>query len=137
MRRAATLVVPLLLAGSLGACGDGDGDDEPPAVCSSVDTLQDSVEELSDIDVTSQGSLAELKDGIPEVGDALADVKAEAKSEFATPLSAAESSWATLQAALDAAVASPTGATLSAAGTALSTFGQDVKTLVSDVESTC
>jgi hypothetical protein len=133
MKPAISLALPtLLLAASLAACGA-----DEPAVCSSVDSLKSSAGDIKDVDVGSSSALSDLQTGLKAVEGDLADVKADAKAEFATQISAVETSYATLRTSVKAATAGPTAATLAAAGTALPAFGGDVQTLISDVQSTC
>lgn len=133
MKTALTLAVPtLMLAASLTACGD----DTPP-VCHAVDELQASTQKVTNVDVTSSTALTDLESGLISVRTDLTDVKTEAKSEYNSQISAVETSYTKLKTSAQAAVASPSAATLSAAQTALATFGNAAQTLVKDIQSTC
>jgi len=132
MRFIPTIVATLALSASLTACSE-----DEPAVCSSVDNLQASVDDVQGIDVSSSTALSDLETGLTAIGSDLSDVKADAKAEFSTQVDAVQASYDALTASVDAAKASASAATLSAAGTALSTFGTDVQTLVTDVQGTC
>ena len=125
-------VMTLALATPLTGCGE-----DQPAVCSSVDDLEASVEDVRDIDVTSSGALGDLESGLEAVGSDLSDVKADAKAEFSSQIDTVQASYDALSASVDAAKASASAATLSAAATALSAFGSDVRTLITDVQETC
>ena len=122
----------LALAIPLTGCGE-----DQPAVCSSVDDLQTSVDEVRDIDVSSSGALGDLESGLEAVGSDLSDVKSDAKAEFSSQIDTVQASYDALAASIDAAKESASAATLGAAATALSTFGSDVRTLVTDVQKTC
>lgn len=122
----------LALATSLTGCGE-----DQAAVCSSVDDLQTSVDEVRDIDVSSSGALGDLESGLEAVGSDLSDVKSDAKAEFSGQIDTVQASFDALTESVDAAKASASAATLSAAATALSTFGSDVRTLITDVQETC
>ncbi|MFD7073460.1 hypothetical protein ACFV9G_04555 [Nocardioides sp. NPDC059952] len=132
MRLIPAVVLTLALATPLTGCGE-----DQPAVCSSVDDLQTSVDEVRDIDVTSSGALADLESGLEAIGADLSDVESDAKTEFSSQIDAVQASYDALAASLDAAKESASAATLSAAATALSTFGSDVRTLITDVQETC
>jgi hypothetical protein len=111
--------------------------EDKPAVCSSVDNLEASVDDVKDIDVTASGAVDELKDGLAAIKSDLAEVKSEAKTEFSPQIDTVESSFGALTTSIDAAIADPTAATLAAVGTAVSPFTTAVQTLVSDIQSTC
>jgi len=130
--RIVTAVVALALATTLAACGE-----DEPAVCSSVDTLRDSVEDLKNIDVTSSGALSELESGLTTIQGDLADVKSDAESEFASQIDAVETGFSAVRTSIEAAKSDPSAATLAAAGTALSSFASTVGTFIDDVRSTC
>lgn len=125
-------VITLALATPLAGCSE-----DQPAVCSSVDSLEASVDDVRGIDVSSSTALSDLESGLTAVGSDLSDVRADAKAEFSTQADAVQSSYDALTASIDAAKASASAATLTAVGTALSTFGTDVETLVTDVQGTC
>lgn len=137
----AIAVTALVLALSLTACGD-DEPDEPDApaeaaVCTSVDDLRSSVDDVQAIEVESGTALADLQSGLAAVESAFSEVKADAKSEFAAPVDAVQSSLVALKTSVEAATTTESAETLAAVGPALSTFGTDVQALVDDVESTC
>ena len=67
----------------------------------------------------------------------LTDVKNDAKSEYDSQINSVETSYTKLKTSVEAALASPSVTTLSAAKTALSGFGTATQTLVSDIQSTC
>lgn len=129
------VAIPLVTL-ALGAVLAGCGEDQP-AVCGSIDSLSSSVDSVKAIDVTSSGGISDLKSGLKAVGDDLSDVKADAKSEYSTEIDAVETSYASLRTSVESAVADPSAATLTAARTALSAFGTDVQSLITDVKSTC
>lgn len=122
----------LLLALSLAACSE-----DKPAVCSSVGDLEASVNDVKKIDVTSSGGLAEVRTGLRTIKSDLAEVKTDAESEFSSQLDRVEASYATLTSSVEAARTGPSGATLTAVGSSLRTFGNDVQALISDVKATC
>ncbi len=66
----------------------------------------------------------------------LADVHADAKSEFSAPVDAVETSLATLKTSVEGAQTAPSADTVAAAGAALSAFGTEVQNLSNDVKST-
>jgi hypothetical protein len=122
----------LMLAASLAACSE-----DKPAVCSSVDNLKASTEQVKKVDVTSSGGLTDLQTALKAVQGDLATVKADAKTKFSAPLDAVEKSFATLKASIQSAKTDTSAATIATAGSALSSFRTDVQTLIRDVQSTC
>lgn len=122
----------LLLALCVSACSE-----DKPAVCTSVDNLNASVRDVKKIDIASSSDVAELQSGLKTIKGDLAKVKTDAKSEFSSQLDTVETSYATLKTSVEAAATDPTGATLTAARSALRRFGTDVQALISDVQSTC
>jgi capsule polysaccharide export protein KpsE/RkpR len=128
----APTVATLVLGAALVGCSD-----DKPAVCTSADNLQTSVDDLQDIDVTSSTAVSDLESGLTTVQSNLADVKTDAKSEFSPQIKAVDTSYAALKTKVDAAKADPSATTLAAAGTALSALGTDVQTLTNDIQSTC
>jgi hypothetical protein len=124
--------VALLLGVTLVGCSD-----DKPAVCSSVDNLKTSVDDVENIDVTSSSAASDLESGLTTIKSDLADVKTDAKSQYASQLDAVDSALATLTKRVDAAKADPSADTLAAVGAAVAPFNSAVQTLISDVESTC
>ena len=128
----ALVVTTMLLALPLVACSE-----DEPAVCTSVEELRTSVDDVQAIDVGSGTALADLQSGLEAVEGDLAEVKADAENEFAAPLEQVETSWAELESSIEAATTDESPETLAAAGQALATFGSAVQTLVSDIQATC
>jgi len=140
----AIAVTGLFLALFLTACSDDEPDEAaetsaPPeaAVCSSVDDLKTSFDDVKEVEVDSGTALPDLQSGVAAIESAFADVKADAKSEFAAPVAAVESSLAALKTSVEAATTAESAETLAAAGAALSTFGTEAQALIDDIESTC
>ena len=127
----APTVVTLMLGASLVGCGS-----DQPAVCGAVDTLQTSVDNLKDVNVTSNG-LSALESQLTTIKGDVADVKADAKTEFSGQITAVDTTYAALKSSADAAKSDPSLTTLAAVGAAVTAFAADVKTLVDDVKSTC
>ena len=82
-------------------------------------------------------SPSEVERELHAIESDLAQVKADAKSEFSSQIDAVESSYASLRTSVEAAKTEPSPDTLRAAGNALSTFNTDVGSLISDIQSTC
>jgi hypothetical protein len=128
----AITVASLAVCASVVSCGE-----DTPAVCGSVADLKTSVDNVTQIDVTSSGALSDLKSGLSAVQGDLAEVKDDATSKFGTQLDAVERSYEGLRTSIQSVTSGATAATLAEAGAALSTFGTDVKTLITDIQSTC
>ena len=123
----------LLLTVSIAACG---GEDEP-AICNSSSELRTSVKDVKKIDIGSGTALADLKSAIKKIQGNLADVKADAKSEYSDQVKAIESGYAVLKTSIQTATSSTSAATLATVGTAVSAFATDVEALINDVKKTC
>ena len=114
-------VVSVALAAALAACGG-----DKPAVCGSVDSLNQSVQNVKKIPLYSASSLGDVERELPAIESDLAQVKADAKSESSSQIDAVESSYANLRTSVEAAKTDPSPDTLRATGSALSTFETDV-----------
>jgi hypothetical protein len=110
--------------------------EEPPAVCSAVDSLNASVEDVTTVDL-SQGALAELKDNLTQVQSDLGKVKDDAKDEYATEIDAVEQAAASVGSSVDAATTSPSAQAITDVGTAVQALGASLRALDDAVESTC
>lgn len=132
--RALSATALLLAATTTAGCGTADDDD--PAICSSVDSLESSVAGLTDITI-DLGALAELESGLDEVKSDLSLVEDDASEEFADEVEAVQQATSDLGASLDAAVAAPSLETVSTVGPAVQTLGTSLKSLADAVKSTC
>lgn len=124
----ASLAVSALVVG----CGA-----DTPEVCGSVADLKASVDNVREIDVTASGAINELKSALSAVQSDLAEVKADAESNFAAQLAAVETSYDALKTSVESVRAGASAATLAEAASALSTFGSDVGNLITDIQATC
>ena len=122
----------LLLTASIAACSN-----DKPAVCTSVDSLKSSVDDLKNVDVTSSGAVGDLQTALSSVEDNLADVKSDAKSEFSTQIDAVDTAVASLKTSIDSATTDPSAANVAAVAAAAPTATTALQTLISDVQSTC
>lgn len=129
-----TLGAALLLATTLTACGSADNDQ--PAVCASLESLESSVAGLTDITL-NKDALAQLEDGLDEITSDLDDVKDDAGDEFSTEIDAVERASSDLRTTLDAAVATPSLQAIAAVGTPLKALGTSLRSLGDAVKSTC
>ncbi len=64
-------------------------------------------------------------------------MKTDAKSQFSSQIEALDTSYAALETSAKDAKADPSVATLGAIATAWSAFSTGVRSLISDIESTC
>lgn len=125
-------VVAIALSAALVGCSE-----DKPAVCESVDTLQTSVDNLKNVDLTSSSAVSDLQTDLSTVEGDLAAVKTDATSEFSTQIDDVDSAFSSLKSSVDAAKADPSATTLAAVGEAVSAFDGAFETLNSDVQSTC
>lgn len=137
LRCAGALVV---LVAALSGCGAGE-DDPPaapatPAICSSVDALRSSAKAVTDVQV-ERGALQRLQKALGEVRTDLSTVAKDATSEYSDEVDAVEKAVSDLGSSVDAAVATPTAATVGAVGAASRALGTSLSALVDSVGSTC
>jgi predicted trehalose synthase len=125
-------IVALLMSLSLAACSE-----ETPAVCTSVDDLRASVQSVRDVDVTSSGGLGELEDAVAGMKSDLADVRDDAADEFSSQIDTVQAGIAELERSLRAAQDAVSPDTLRAAGSALRTLADQVRSLIDDIQATC
>ena len=128
----APVAVMVLLAGGLAGCGGND----KPAICSSVDTLKQSVQDLKDVQIGA-GSLSKLQTDVNTIKQNLTQVKHDATAQYGSQVDKVQASANTLAASVQAAKAGPSVTTLAAIGTSASALSSDVKALADDVSSTC
>jgi len=121
-----------MLSAALVACGD-----DTPAVCASADQLKSSVDKVKDIDVTETNGIDELTSQLETIDGDLDQLVNDAKSEFSSQVDTVTTTFEALKFSVQAATADPSAETLAAAATAWSAFSAGVKTLISDVQSTC
>jgi hypothetical protein len=132
-RPCAVPMAALLIASSvLVGCG---GDDKP-AMCSAVDALGASVDDLKSVEVSRAG-LAELSDDLTAVRSDLSRVKTDAEQQYASEIEALDQAWTTLSSDLSAATSSPTVATIAQVGSDVRALGDSLAALDDAVESTC
>lgn len=112
----ALTVISVALAAALAECGGG------KHVCSSVESLDQSVQNVKEIPLYTASSPRDVERELPAIESDLAEVKADAGSEFSSQIDAVESSNSNLRTSVEAAKTDPTPETLRVAGTALSTF---------------
>ena len=110
-------MVTLVLGAALVGCGS-----DEPAVCGSVDTLETSVDDLKNVDVTANG-LTALQSQLTTIKGDLAEVKDDATSEFSAQITAVETSYTALKDSADAAKADTSATSLAAVVSAVSALG--------------
>jgi hypothetical protein len=132
-------VLVLVLGAGAAACGDGDpaAQSPEPALCGSIENLNNDISDMNSIDYTSSAGLDQLQKGISRVKQDLADVKKNAKKEFSDELALTQTSFAAAAASVKAAVNDPSAAAIKAVKASLTQFGAAAQTLVSDVQTTC
>ena len=132
MRVLAPATVALCVAASLAGCSG-----DPPAVCQSLDGLEDSIAQVRDIDLSSDDDLSQLTAGLEDVRSDWEQVRSDAGSEFADQIDAVTSSYDSLRSTVEAVQADPSGTTVAEAAAAVSAFSAAVETFVEDVNLTC
>src|SRR3954471_4421840 len=89
----------VLMSGTVVGCG---GDDKP-AVCSDVDALKTSVDDLMNVEV-SQAGLSKLQDDLAQVKSDLSTVQSDAKTQYSNEIDAVEQAATSLSSDLSAAI---------------------------------
>ncbi|WP_193509402.1 hypothetical protein [Cryobacterium sp. BB736] len=141
MKRATAPIVAaglLLMATITAGCAQDEppAQDEPAAICSAVDSLKASVEDVTNVDL-DQGAMADLRDNLNQVQSDLGKVKDDAKDEYATEIDAVEQAAASVGSSVEAATTSPSAQAITDVGTAVQALGASLRALDDAVESTC
>jgi hypothetical protein len=129
--RTAGLAAALLTLLPAAACGS-----EDPAVCSSVDELGASVEQLGVIQLGENGR-AQLESQMAAVSADLAQVRTDAEQQYGAQVAAVTAAAGVVRAQLQAARADPTAATLRPLAAAVADLGSDAAALRDAVAGTC
>jgi hypothetical protein len=138
MSRAPLVGMLAVVAGlALGGCSSSsssgsDGTD----LCGSADALRSSIGDLQDVQVVQDGTEA-LQQAFSKVGDDVDRLVDDAGKQYSGQVDKVKSSVGEVRTAIDSLGASPTTATLTAAGTAVRTLVQDAGVLLDDVSSSC
>lgn len=132
--RLAPVAVLLVLVATLTGCGGGD--DDTPAICSSVDSLESSVAEVGDIDIDAD-ALATLQEDLDQVQSDLSQVLSDAQDEYADEVDSVDDAASLLGTTLEAAAAEPTGDSLAAVAAAIKALDASLGSLVEAVKSSC
>ena len=125
---AAVVLALLVLSGCSGK--------DTPAVCSDAASLKKSVSAMTDVKL-EQGALSELQTKFAAVKQDFAQVKSSAKSQFSAQLDAVNTTSTAFKTKLDAAVADPTAATVSAVVPTLQSLRTALSDLGSAIDKTC
>ena len=128
-------IMVVLAAAALVAAGCG-GDDEP-AYCSNVSDLQQSVDDLKNVQLKESGSLSSLQTAIQEVQSDADAVVSSAKEDFPNETSALKSSVASLSTTIEELPSSPTAQQLAALAPEINGVVTAAKDLDSATNSEC
>jgi len=114
----------------------GCGADEPAAVCSSVDSLQASIEDVTSVDI-AEGALQELRDNLAQVQSDLGTARDDAADEYGDEVDALEQAATSVGSSIEAAITSPSSEALTDVGTAVESLGSSLSVLEDAVSNTC
>ena len=128
-------IMVVLAAAALVAAGCG-GDDEP-AYCSNVSDLQQSVDDLKNVQLKESGSLSSLQTAIQEVQSDADAVVSSAKEDFPNETSALKSSVSSLSTTIEELPSSPTAQQLAALAPEINGVVTAAKDLDSATNSEC
>jgi hypothetical protein len=130
-RPVAVLSVGVAMATLLVACGN-----DKPAVCSDLEGLKQSVQNLKDVSLQA-GALAKVQQDITAISQQFTTFKHDAKSEFAPDIEKVQSAVDDLSTTAGVAKQSPSLSHLASVGTATAALSDAVKSLGSAVSGTC
>jgi hypothetical protein len=130
-RRAGAALVALLVALPLTACGT-----DSPAVCSSVDDLSTSIEQLGNVQLGENGR-AELENQLAAVRADLAQVRTDAQEQFGDQVAAVSAAADIVRERYQGAKAEPSASTLQPLRTAIANLGSEARALQDAVAGTC
>ncbi|BFU43239.1 hypothetical protein [Krasilnikovia sp. MM14-A1004] len=120
----------LVLLGA-GACGT-----DSPAVCDSLDQVQNSIDHVKDTNVSENG-LTQLKTNLQALQTELQRLKTDAKSQFTAQLTAVQTAADQLKASVASAKTTPSAATLGNVRTAVAGLGTSLQQLGDSMAGTC
>ncbi|HSJ22612.1 MAG TPA: hypothetical protein VK964_18760 [Nocardioidaceae bacterium] len=140
VRVTVSLIWLLLLGSGLVGCG---GDEtspqtsEPtPAICQDIDALQQSVADLQDIEI-GEDALADLGTQLDTIRGDVGQIRRDTGDENAAEVEAVGTTADSLESSIDAAVASPSAATLTAVGDSVRALASAARNLGDALEDTC
>ena len=128
-------VKALLLASAVGVLA-GCGGSETPEVCDSLETLSGSVNELQDLDPeVGEGAVADIEESLDSIRTDVEAVKGDAEAELSEPISDLETSLDALSTDLDAvqATGDVTSASAQAIGDSLAAVSTSWEALTTSV----
>ena len=130
-----TLMLPLALAAAA-SLTSGCGDSDKPDYCSNVSDLQQSVDDLKNVQLES-GALSTLQTDFQEVQTDANAVVSSAKQDFPSQTSALKSSVSSLSSAIERLPSSPTAQELGALVPEISSTVTAAENLSSATKSAC
>lgn len=125
----------LVAATTIAGCGSGE-DEGSPEYCASINTLDDSVRELTDLKL-EVGALGELETRLKEVKSDVEDVKEEAGDEFGAELDAMDKAVSEFGTNVQAAATKPSLETVAQIGTSIETLATATQNLRKAVQDAC
>jgi hypothetical protein len=132
VRRRLLLPVAALLVGATAAgCGD-----DKPAVCTSIDQLESSMQGLKELELTGTGVVG-LEDQMARVQEDYTQLRKDAKDEYGDQVAAIDADLDKLKAAATQAEDAPSATTVAAVKTSRDAVVTGVDNLADDVKSTC
>lgn len=126
------LAALLIASGFLVGCGGGD----KPALCSDLDALNASVDDLKSVNAT-EARLAELEDDLTQVRSSLGKVKSDAEQQYSDEIMGVDQAYATLASDLSSAVSSPSTGAIAQVGSDVRSLGMSLTALNEAVRNTC
>ena len=115
----------------------GCGGDDKPAYCSDVSDLQQSVDDLKNVQLTESGALSTLQTDLQTVQSNADAVVSSAKQDFSSQTSALKSSVSKLSTTIEQLPASPTAQQLAPVAQGIRSVVTSVKDLDSATSSAC
>jgi capsule polysaccharide export protein KpsE/RkpR len=116
---------------ALAGCGGS-----KPAYCTDKTNLQNSINQLKNVDVSSQG-LSTLQNQLKNVENSAKALAASAKNEFGPQVDALKTSLSSLGSAVQTAASAPSAQSLSTVAAGVSDVQATFKTLANAVDKNC
>src|SRR3954447_15978311 len=133
--RLRSISVTCLAAASIAVLA-GCGSSNKPAVCTDKTNFQDSINQLKDVNVASDG-LGALQTQLKDVQSSATTLVASAQDQFAPQAAAFKTAIASLGTAVQTAAGSPSAASISTVAVGISGVQSAFKSLSDAVSSTC
>lgn len=132
-------IVALFVATALFSCsssGSSSSGSSKPAVCSSLNSLKSSVNQLKNLNM-SNTSAQDVQQKLANINKNLQQVSKDAKKQHSSEVDAIQHDYESLQTAIKTAESNPSSATIAQVGSELSTLVHGISRYAQNLGSTC